>query len=127
MGMVGGAFGGGKVDSGCDDRELARAFSGPQTIASCKILIATKKAKKAGVTMEDCMGPKPEPIAAPAIEDTPAPTLATPISVVVPVTIISPPEKTAVKIHKAAPKKKVVIKKTCVTQNWEVTFCKYEK
>jgi hypothetical protein len=62
MGMVGGAFGGGKVDSGCDDRELARAFSGPQTIASCKILITTKKAKKAGVTMEDCMGPQPEPL-----------------------------------------------------------------
>ena len=54
-GMLGGSFGGGKVDPGCDARELARSFTGPQTVASCKILIATKKAKAAGVTMEDCL------------------------------------------------------------------------
>ncbi len=58
-GMIGGAFGAGKVDQGCDDRELARAFSGPQTVASCKILLNTKKAKKAGITMEDCLGVQP--------------------------------------------------------------------
>ena len=58
-GMIGGSFGGGKVDQGCDDRELARAFSGQQTVASCKILLNTKKAKKAGITMEDCLGVQP--------------------------------------------------------------------
>ncbi len=58
-GMIGGSFGAGKVDQGCDDRELARAFSGPQTVASCKILLNTKKAKKAGITMEDCLGVQP--------------------------------------------------------------------
>ena len=58
-GMIGGSFGAGKVDQGCDYRELARAFSGPQTVASCKILLNTKKAKKAGITMEDCLGVQP--------------------------------------------------------------------
>ena len=53
--MIGASAAGGKIDQGCDDRELARSFSGPQTIASCKILINSKKAKKAGVTLEDCM------------------------------------------------------------------------
>jgi hypothetical protein len=59
-GLIGGSFGGGKVDQGCDDRELARAFSGPQTIASCKILVSTKKAVAAGITLEDCL---PTPVA----------------------------------------------------------------
>jgi len=51
----GGSFGAGKIDQGCDDRELARSFSGPQTLASCKILLNTKKAKAAGITLADCM------------------------------------------------------------------------
>jgi hypothetical protein len=67
-GPAGVSFGGGKVDQGCDDRELARAFQGPQTVASCKILLNTKKAKKAGITMEDCLGPKPEPVVEPRPE-----------------------------------------------------------
>jgi hypothetical protein len=69
--MIGGSFGSGKVDQGCDDRELARSFSGPQTLASCKILINTKKAKKAGVTLEDCLG-------VPAQANTVVPTQASP-------------------------------------------------
>ena len=51
----GASFGGGKIDKGCNARELARSFSGPQTTASCKILLATKEAQATGITMEDCL------------------------------------------------------------------------
>src|SRR5271157_931162 len=72
-GMIGGSFGAGKVDQGCDDRELARSFSGPQTVASCKILLNTKKAKKAGITMEDCLGKPLEPVVVTQYVEVPEP------------------------------------------------------
>src|SRR5271157_3325541 len=72
-GMIGGSFGAGKVDQGCDDRELARAFSGQQTVASCKILLNTKKAKKAGITMEDCLGKPLEPVVVTQYVEVPEP------------------------------------------------------
>lgn len=52
------SFGGGKVDVGCDERELARSYAllGSK-IAACKVLIANERSQKAGVTLEDCMGP----------------------------------------------------------------------
>ncbi len=62
----GASFGGGKIDKGCNARELARSFSGPQTTASCKILLSTKEAKAAGITMEDCL-PVPVQVVAPAV------------------------------------------------------------
>jgi hypothetical protein len=104
VGMIGGSLGGGKIDQGCDSRELARSFSGPQTIASCKILINTKKAKAAHVTMEDCLDvpPAPEPIApvapivpvVPIVPIVPVQIVPPPppsINVTVPVTIVVPP------------------------------------
>jgi hypothetical protein len=69
----GASFGGGKVDKGCNARELARSFSGPQTTASCKILLATKEAQAAGITMEDCL-----PIVAPIAVVAPSPVLVAP-------------------------------------------------
>jgi hypothetical protein len=52
------SIGGGKVDTGCDERELARSYAllGSK-IAACKILVANERSQKAGVTLEDCMGP----------------------------------------------------------------------
>ena len=101
----GASFGGGKVDQGCDDRELARAFSGPQTIASCKILINTKKAKKIGITLEECLRPLPTrvimvpEVAAPVV---PVPT-PLPVVIVVPVQvapILAPPQyRTEMTVH----------------------------
>lgn len=76
----GGSFGGGKVDQGCDDRELARAFSGQQTVASCKILLNTKKAKKAGITMEDCLGKTPE--VSPTVQQVVIPEPVAPVIIV---------------------------------------------
>jgi hypothetical protein len=116
--MVGGSFGGGKVDAGCDDRELARSFSGPQTVASCKILINTKKAKKAHITLEDCLGIQPPaPVSqnvgtsqqVPVVRDTQ--TIVVPVTVQPVVTVLSPPEyKTTIDVYppKPAPKKHVV-------------------
>jgi hypothetical protein len=88
VGMVGGSFGAGKIDQGCDDRELARSFSGPQTPASCKILINTKKAKKANITLEDCLNlQKPEPVK----EELPvAPVITVPAPASMSQTIIVP-------------------------------------
>lgn len=53
----GASFGAGKIDQGCDERETARAFAllGSK-LAACKVMVQGKEAKKAGVTMEDCMG-----------------------------------------------------------------------
>ena len=125
--MIGGSFGGGKVDQGCDDRELARSFSGPQTVASCKILIATKKAKKAGITLEDCLGipaAKPEPI--PDVHDMsrfPEPVIVPPVIVMVQPPLVLP----------AATPAKPVLKRKAVRhlppncQNVLQMVCKGEK
>ena len=83
---VGGSFGGGKVDKECEARELARSFSGPQTTASCKILLNTKQAKDAGVTMEDCMRPVPPQVVAAVPSQAIA---APPVVIVVPAPVVN--------------------------------------
>lgn len=114
--VIGGSFGISRIDQGCDDRELARAFEGPQTVASCKILIGTKKAKKAGVTMQDCLRPQVPQIIiqAPVTPVTPA---AAPVTVTLnvqpaPVTILpAPPQyRTEITVHAPRP----VVKKPIV-------------
>jgi hypothetical protein len=116
-GMFGGSFGGGKIDEGCDQRELARSFSGVSKVAQCKILVNTKAAKKAGVTMLDCMGPAqeivPEPVA-PVIVVTPAPLV-----LVAPTYVIPSP----VRVHK----KRVVHHMRPDCQNVVQQICKGEK
>ena len=59
----GASFGAGKIDPGCDERETARAFAllGSK-LAACKVMIQGKEAKKAGITLEDCLGPKLVPV-----------------------------------------------------------------
>lgn len=121
-----------RVDQGCDDRELARAFEGPQTKASCKILVNTKKAKKAGVTMDDCLAgsrgtvifqslPAPAPIAqAPIV--IPAPLVSVTVTPAPVVTLPAPPQyRTSVTVH--APVKHV--KPEC--QNQLVMRCVVHK
>lgn len=73
---IGGSFGGSKIDDGCDARETARSFAllGSR-LAACKIMVAQKKSKKAGVTLEDCMASEPQPEPMPvAVIPPPAPT-----------------------------------------------------
>src|SRR5208282_2523737 len=100
-----------RVDGGCDDRELARSFEGPQTVASCKILINTKKAKKAGVTMEDCMSgvrrqqtiivqAPPAPVPTPAPIVIPAPQVSVTVTPAPVVTLPAPPQyRTSITVH----------------------------
>lgn len=59
--LIGGglSFSGGKVDKNCAILETARSVAVfGSDIAYCKILITDKWAKKAGVTMEDCLARK---------------------------------------------------------------------
>jgi hypothetical protein len=93
-GPVGGvSFGRNKVDQGCDTRMDANEMFGiGSKLAGCKLLIQEKKFQKAGVTLEDCMGPKPlpapEPVA-PVTQVVPPPPPPV-ISVTVPVTVVEP-------------------------------------
>ena len=60
---VGGSFGGGKVDQGCDSREQARVYMlMGSRLAACKVLVFNEKNQKLAkkhpeqaVTMDDCM------------------------------------------------------------------------
>jgi hypothetical protein len=79
------AFGAGKIDKGCDDRETARIFAqGLRNFsAAAKILCSTDAAKRAHLTMEDCMdyeeaqAPPPPPAPAPPVVVNVAPSPAT--------------------------------------------------
>jgi hypothetical protein len=84
----GGSFGGGKVDHECEARELARSFSGPQTAASCKILLNTKDARAAGVTMEDCLRPVPVQVIT-AVPPQVVPIPPAPVVIVVPAPVVN--------------------------------------
>ena len=49
------SFGGGKIDENCAELEAAR--QAPTRIARCKVYLLNKYVQKAGVTLEDCLGP----------------------------------------------------------------------
>lgn len=53
---VGVSIGGGKIDEGCDQREIARSYAllGSK-LAACKVMVSNKRSQKAGVTLDDCM------------------------------------------------------------------------
>jgi hypothetical protein len=87
----GASFGGGKVDEGCDTRETARSFSGISKVAQCKLLVSTKASKKAGVTMEDCMGPVEVPVASIAPLVVPQVIVAAPVAT--PASAFTTPER----------------------------------
>lgn len=72
--MFGASFGGGKIDKGCDSRETARAFALLHNLtAAAKILCSTDAAKRAGLTMEDCLAMTTPPVET-VVEQVPAPT-----------------------------------------------------
>ena len=72
---VGGSLGGSKVDAGCDIREDARSFFlAGSRLAGCKMLVSSKRAQKAGVTLQDCLTPivaAPAPIVQPVVQPAP--------------------------------------------------------
>lgn len=70
---VGASFGGGKIDENCAILETARSFAlSGSRLAYCKTMLINKYAKKAGVTLDDCMR-ELTPTAAPA------PAIAAPV------------------------------------------------
>jgi hypothetical protein len=83
------SFGGGKIDQNCAELEAAR--QAPNLVARCKILLTNKFYQKAGVTMEDCLGPVviQTPVAAVAVP-TPAPEPVITVNVPAPVVTIIP-------------------------------------
>jgi hypothetical protein len=78
VGIQGMSFGfsanGGKIDENCAILETARAALNSGSRRSfCKLFLIDKYAKKAGVTMEDCMGTQPIPVPPPVIIPEPEP------------------------------------------------------
>jgi len=113
LGLSGGF---GKIDKGCDDRETARSFAllGSR-LAACKVLIQEREAKRAGVTLADCLQlPTPELKETARVvtrEATPAPPVVIVENVVTPAPVVNvttpPVVKTVVTV--TAPKKKPVV------------------
>ena len=106
--MIGASASGGKIDQGCDDRELARSFSGPQTIASCKILVNSKKAKKAGITLADCLGVSQSVTTSQQVTtlEPPAPVVVVvpaPLVTITPVVTVVPEYKTEMTVYAPKP------------------------
>lgn len=93
-GWAGLSIGAGKVDKGCDIRETAEQFrnAGSMT-AFCKLMVQEPSAKKAGVTMADCMAvPAPLPPAAVQAVIQPTPQIIVPapqVTVNVPAPVVS--------------------------------------
>ena len=56
-GLFGASFGGGKIDQNCAIIETAKVFAANGSkLAYCKTMLTNKFAKKAGITLDDCMG-----------------------------------------------------------------------
>ena len=71
---VGGSLGGSKVDAGCDIREDARSFFlAGSRLAGCKMLVSSKRAQKAGVTLQDCLTTPPPIVLHPCLSCGPSP------------------------------------------------------
>jgi hypothetical protein len=80
---VGGSFSAGKIDKNCAILETARSFASMNArLAYCKTMLIDKYAKKAGITLEDCM--RVPPPAAVVSAPPPAPQPVQPQVIVVP-------------------------------------------
>jgi hypothetical protein len=86
----GASFGSGKIDPNCAALSTAQGFYAMGSrLAACKVIITTKSAKAAGVTLEDCLNVPVRPIVvaapvvvappvAPVVVNVPAPAPADP-------------------------------------------------
>lgn len=89
------SFGGGKIDQNCADLEAAR--QAPSLLARCKVYVANKYVKAAGVTLDDCLAiPAPPP--PPAQVVIPAPqqpsitiNVPAPVVTIIPGPVVAPP------------------------------------
>jgi hypothetical protein len=86
----GGSISGGKIDKNCAILETARSFASMNArLAYCKTMLIDKYAKKAGITLEDCMR-VPTVILTPTPIPTPVAT-PQPIVIQVPAAVLPPP------------------------------------
>ena len=97
---VGASFGGGKVDENCAILETARSFAlSGSRLSYCKTMLINKYAKKAGVTLADCMRegtptaiPNPSTLVAPTpLPAAPQIIVAAPVPVAVPAPAVAVP------------------------------------
>lgn len=108
--VIGGSFGGGKIDGNCAILETARLA--PSLLAKCKVYITDKYAKAAGVTLEDCMQQEDAALPVPVQVNDAVPTQVQPVVVNVqpaaPVVIPAP----AVNVIVPAPAPAVIVHAT---------------
>ena len=115
--VFGASFGGGKIDKGCEAREVARSFAGiGNKVAAAKILCNQQAAKDAGLTAEECQAftvPEPRvsvpmvqslPVSPVVINVQPSPAVVVPAPVV---NVIASTPAPAVVVHAAPTKPRV--------------------
>jgi hypothetical protein len=111
--LLGASFGAGKIDKGCDSRETARSFASlGNRLAAATILCKTDAAKRAGLTLADCLtfvvapapviiqAPTPQPVQAPQeinITVLPAPVVVQQVSTPAPIIVVPEPKRPAVR------------------------------
>lgn len=88
------SFGGSRTDKGCDSRATAQQFALllGNRLAAAKILCTTKAAKRARLTMDDCLAyvPTPAPVVSTVVPIVSAPVTPSPVPVVVTVNVPQP-------------------------------------
>jgi hypothetical protein len=114
--VAGLSFGGGGIDKNCAALATSQnLYAMGSRLAACKVIITTKSAKAAGVTMDDCMT---VPVVAPRVVVAPsapivAPTPVAPVIVYIP----QPHEEITVTAPKPAPQSKPLVKRPYKTHN----------
>lgn len=126
-GTFGFSMGGGKIDRDCSARELARSFVGINNMtAAAKVLCSTADAKRAKLTMEDCLAIS-APVAPVAQEEEPRerermePTIVVPTPSVV--VNLPPTTVAAAVIPQAAPADPIVVAAAKVPHRHHVAPC----
>lgn len=84
----GGALSFGKTDHNCQELEIARSLALYSTrVAYCKQMLQLKEVRKAGITLEECIGPEPAPV---VVQPAPTPVVPPPTIIVVPTPVAAP-------------------------------------
>jgi hypothetical protein len=101
--LVGGSFGGGKIDKNCAILETARSFgiSGSR-LSYCKTMLLDDVARKAGVTLEDCMTVPAPPVVVvpPVVEPLPVAVTLQPLELTPISTTVSVRDLGTCKLHR---------------------------
>lgn len=119
--VIGGSFGGGGIDKNCAALATSQnLYAMGSRKAACKVIITTKAAKDAGVTLEDCLADQPRPIIVvppPIAQPAPSITVNVPPAPAAQLIYLSPREETTVTAPKplgdAKPATKKHVAKPC--------------